>query len=300
MWQNIISDDTVFTIQEEAELQPYFDRNEIVFLLTYPEGDNSSNRPDIVKQFYKVAEDLKLSCYFALREVKLDSVIADETKKTFPTLKKMESKRTSLVYDITPQTTPSDIVDFTERHNHLLLTPLDRSNFRRLGRTGKPLIIAIVNPIQDEERSEAVLDALDDAVTDIEEADHVNTETIHNFIFGHMDGVRYRMFLSRYRATPPCILVIDLSTEHTPGEAGGGGYYVDYDVSPDSIRSVVEKTILRELHFKEILSLDLSFFGRIKKKLNDYYPWSLLCWFPILMILLTLMVPKPEDKWKKE
>lgn len=219
---------------------------------------------------------------------------------SIPVLKKMESNRTSLVLTITPLTTASDILDFTERHNHLMLTPLDKTNFKRLGRTGKPLVIAIVNPFRDEEAAEAMVDAMDDAVTDIEAADHIDTETMHNFIFGHMDGLKYRMFLSRYRATPPCILVIDLSSEHTPGEAGGGGFYVEYDVSTESIRNVVEKTILGELYFREIVSLDLNFFGRLKKKMNDYYPWSLFCLFPFLMMMLSYLVPKPEDKWKKE
>lgn len=286
------ADETTFTIQDEAELQPLFERNEIVFLLTYPYGDSSSNRPEIEQQFREVAVDLRLSCSFALLETK--------DTEGLPVLKKMESNRTALVLDITPNTTASDVVDFTERHNHLLLTPLDKTNFKRLGRTGKPLVIAIVNPARDEEAAETIVDIMDDAVTDIEAADHIDTETMHNFIFGHMDGLKYRMFLSRYRATPPCILVIDLSSDHTPGEAGGGGYHVEYDVSAESIHRVVEKTILGELHFKEIVSLDLSFFGRIKKKVDDYYPWSLFCLLPLVMVVLSALVPKPDDKWKKE
>lgn len=290
-------DETVFVIQDESELQPYFDRNELVFLLSYPVGDTSANRAEIEQQFRQVAEDLKLSCSFAMLETspQLSSGLAPS-----PVLKKMESKRISLELPLSPSSTAKDVLDFTERHNHLLLTPLDKTNFKRLGRTGKPLIIAITNPFRDEAAAEAMLEAMDDAVTDIEAADHIDVETMHNFIFGHMDGLKYRMFLSRYRATPPSILVIDLSSDHTPGEAGGGGYYVEYDVSAESIRNVVEKTILGELHFKEIISLDLNFFGRIKKKMNDYYPWSLLCFFPLIMMLVTFLVPKPDDKWKKE
>jgi hypothetical protein len=284
-----IVDKYVFAIQDESELQPYFDRKELVFLLSYPVEDTSPNRPSIEQTFRQVAADLKLSCSFALMESSSAAV-----------LKKMESNRTSLVLEIAPTTTPSDIVDFTERHNHLLLTPLDVTNFKRLGRTGKPLIIAVVNPFRDEETSTAIVELLDDAVTDIEEADHIDTETIHNFIFGHMDGLKYRMFLSRYRATPPCILVIDLSSDHTPGEVGGGGYHVQYDVSESSIRNVVEKTILGELYYKEILSHDVTFLDGIKKKMSDYFPWSLLCLFPIFMLLMSFLVPKPDDKWKRD
>lgn len=231
--------------------------------------------------------------------MEVNSVPSDD--RTPPSvLKKMESNRTALILNITSSTTALDIVDFTERHNHLLLTPLDKTNFKRLGRTGKPMIIAITNPFRDEEGSEALVDLLDDAVTDIEEADHIDTETLHNFIFGHMDGLKYRMFLSRYRATPLSLLVIDLLNDHTPGEAGGGGYYVTYDVSAESVHSVVEKAIRGDLNYREIMSFDLTFFDRIKKKIYDYYPMSLLCLLPLVMVVLSTLVPKPDDKWKKD
>ena len=281
----------ILHIHDETELQPLFDDHEIVFLLSFPTGYQSPNWKSILEQFYAVANDLKLSCSFA--QIESPSI-------PFPSLKKMESRRISLLFEISETTAPSEIVEFTEKHNHMLLTPLDRGNFRRLGRTGKPLIIAITNPIQDEDGSAEMIQALDDAVAGIEQAEHISPETLHNYIFGHMDGLRYRMFLSRYRATPPSILVIDLSSDHTPNEAGGGGYFVEYDVSEESIRNVVQKTILGELYFKEVPSLDQTFFGRIEKKIKDYYPWSLLCLFPVFMICVTIFVPNPDDKWKKD
>ena len=292
-----IVDVHIISIQDELELEPIFARDELVFVLAYPSNDDSPNRAEIEQQFRQVAQDLKLSCSFAVMELKPET---GSGASSIPVLKKMESNRTSLILEITPSTTALDIVDFTERHNHLLLTPMDKTNFRRLGRTGKPMVIAITNPFRDEDGSEALIDLLDDAISDVEEADHIDTETLHNFVFGHMDGLKYRMFLSRYRATPPSILVIDLSNDHTPGEAGGGGYYVEYDVSEESVRSVVEKAILGELYYKEILSLDLTFFGRIKKKVDDYYPYSLMCLLPVVLGGVSILFPKPEDKWKKE
>lgn len=200
-------------------------------------------------------------------------------------LQKIEVNRNPLTLQILDgqKIGTSEMVDFVERHNHLLVNSLDKSNFRRLGRTGKPLIIAIVD--YSTEQSRALIEYLDEA------ASLLSMEESHEFVFGHMDGVRFTHYLERYRVSPNALLVLDLSIN---------GYYVLGTWSKETVVETVKGAQLKNLKYIELEPVDLGILGRAMWKLKYYYPWSLLSVLPAVFLILSFLFPHPNSIKQKK
>lgn len=226
---------------------------------------------EIVQFFFEIAEHMKIHANFIIYE--RDGPLL---------LQKIELNRNPLTLEINQSSLSiekKEIEEFIERHNHLLVTPLDKSNMRRLGRTGKPLIIAIIK--ENHEESNNLLSYLDQAASSIE------INEAHNFIFGHMNGVKYRHYLERYKgANPVSLLILDLSVN---------GYYVLNKINEENVKNIVLKSITKDLPWIELEPTDLNFFQKIQWKLKQYYPWSILCILPFIFLILSFCFPHPNS-----
>lgn len=253
----------------EVELKEYLNEIKYAFVLSISPSMKYSH--EIHQFFIEIAEHMKIHANFIIFE------------RNGPLLlQKLEVNRNPLtlqIHETSLSVEKKEIEDFIERHNHLLVTPLDKTNMRRLGRTGKPLIIAITK--EDHEQSNNLLSYLDQAASILE------IDEAHKFIFGHMNGIKYRHYLERYRgATPPSLLVLDLSVN---------GYYVLKKTDSDNVKDTVLKAISKDLPWIELEPTGLTFIEKIQWKLKQYYPWSLLCILPFIFLILSYCFPHPNS-----
>jgi hypothetical protein len=265
----------VKTLSDKAELDSYLEDIHFAFVLSIDPSMSGSS--EIHSFFLELAEEHKMHANFILFE------------RPGPLqLQKLEVNRNPLTLRINnPEllVEKREIEEFIEHHNHLLVTPLDKSNLRRLGRTGKPLIVAIVR--ENHTASNALLSLLEESVAALE------IEVAHQFVIGFMNGEKYATYLERYRGalSPPSLLVLDLSVN---------GYYVLREITRDSVQETLTSAITKSLPWKEVDPVGLGLLERIRWKLKQYYPWSLLCCLPVLFFLLSYLFPHPNSLKEKK
>lgn len=268
------TDASVKIVSSEAELNDHLQDVTFAFVLSIDPSmkDNSA----LHDYFIELADEHKMHGNFIIYMRPGDL-----------RLQKLEVNRNPLTLQI-PSTDllleKQQIGQFIEHHNHLLVTPLDKSNLRRLGRTGKPLIIAIVK--DDHSASNNLLSNLEEVVADLD------IEIAHRFVIGYMNGDKYATYLERYRGalSPPSLLVLDLSVN---------GYYVTKTLTKEKIKETVDQAITKTLSYVEVDPVDLSFFKKIQWKLKQYYPWSLLCCLPLVFFCLSFLFPHPNSVKEK-
>jgi thiol-disulfide isomerase/thioredoxin len=265
-----LSDASVKTVYSQTELDSYLKDMNFAFVLSIDPSLKDSS--EIHRYFVELANDHKMQANFVLHE------------RPGPLLlQKMEINRNPFTLQVESNelvVEKREIEKFIEHHNHLLVTPLDKSNMRRLGRTGKPLIIAIIQ--ENQNSSNTLLSLLEEAVSSLE------IEIAHQFVVGFMNGEKYATYLERYRGalSPPSLLVIDLSVN---------GYYVSRKITKDSVQDTVTNAISKSLPWVEVDPVGLGLIEKARWKFNQYYPWSLLCCLPLLFFLLSFLFPHPSS-----
>ena len=164
-----------------------------------------------------------------------------------------------------------------------LVSRLDNSNFKALGDLGLVMIIAVVDYNQKEESK-----ALIDKVTTT--ANQLTANVQDKIVFGHVDGVKWRKFMSLYDAKPNTILILHLIDDaHIT--------LSDKEASLDNLNEIAHR-----IHDDTLLlnkAVPRGFFAKTWRKLVDYFPASLLCFVPIVMIIMSFTVSTRADKEKK-
>lgn len=244
-----------------------------MFVLSY-----DPSRPDDLSaatEFSLAADTLKLEACFATSHVSAAPAVLYKHE--------MGRKVFSMPLD-GAEVSAAEMISFVELHNHLLVNPIDKSNFRTLGRTGKPLVLAVVDYSQDSTSELIVM--LDEAASELD------AHVAHSVVFGHMDGIRWKNFLRKFGASVPSILVMDLSVN--------GFYVVKSPQDLGAVKRVVAGALSKELEYEEVESHDLTLSQRVVKKMQRYYPWSVLvCMLPVVFAVSTFMFPHPASASKK-
>lgn len=252
----------------------------VVFVFSYDPSDPQAL--GLYERFSRAADSLKLEATFAAIS------IANQA----PALLKYELNRKVFSMNLSGRdgaesVSTDEFVHFVETHNHLLLNPIDKHNFRALGRTGKPLVIAVVDYAQ-EDVTAGLIVHLDEIASELD------SHIAHSIVFGHMDGIKWRRYLAKFGVTVPGIFVMDLSVN---------GYYVTSKKDPldaESIRAVVSGAVQKSLSYLEVESHDTTLTQRIVRKLQRYYPWSvILCALPLVFIVSSCLFPHPSSVQKK-
>jgi hypothetical protein len=268
------SDVSVKTVFTHIELNSYLKDINFAFVLSIDPSTKDSS--EIHRYFLELADDHKMQANFVLHE------------RPGPLLlQKLEVNRNPLSLFVDTENLiveKREIEQFIEHHNHLLVTPLDKSNMRRLGRTGKPLIVAIIQ--ENQNSSNTLLSLLEESVSALD------IDIAHQFVVGFMNGEKYANYLERYRGalSPPSLLVIDLSVN---------GYYVTRKITKESIQATVSNAISKELPWIEVDPVGLGLIEKVRWKLTQYYPWSLLCCLPLLFFFLSFLFPHPSSVKQK-
>ena len=176
-----------------------------------------------------------------------------------------------------------EIDEFIISNNRPLVSRLDNSNFKALGDLGLVMIIAVVDYNQKEESK-----ALIDKVTTT--ANQLTANVQDKIVFGHVDGVKWRKFMSLYDAKPNTILILHLIDDAHITLSGK-------EASLDNLNEIAHR-----IHDDTLLlnkAVPRGFFAKTWRKLVDYFPASLLCFVPIVMIIMSFTVSTRADKEKK-
>lgn len=253
----------------------------VIFLFTYEGGDFPAS-------FAKVAKQMQAEATFA--------AVQTVTGGTGPSLAKLESGKK--VRYMVPAPNPAAaaeslavkaIEEFVKDHNRPLLSALDSHNFKLLGSLNRMMVIAIVD-YMDAAASQRLIRELEATASAmaLDEADR--------FVFGHLDGVQWKLFAKQYDASVNSLLLLDLGKDIYHTTIGTTAT----ELTSASIAALLASVAAGSVTMKKVPTK--GFFTDMQKKLADYYPYSLLCLVPVVLVLLSFFIQYPDDtkKSKKE
>ena len=256
----------------EEGMQKLFATSSVVFLFTY-QGDQ------FPESFTKIAMQMQADATFAAIKGSAPSLAKLEQGKKIKYMVQALSSGINAPDEGIPK-----IEDFIKNNNYPLVSSLDSHNFKHLGSLNKLMVIAIVD-YKDTTASKKMINELDAA------ASAMSLSDTDKFIFGHLDGVQWKMFAKQYDAAVTSLLLLDLAKDvyHTTA--------ANTDTR-EAISAILTSYLDGSAIMKKVPTK--GFFTDIQKKLTDYYPYSLLCLVPIALIILSLLVQYPDDTKKSK
>ena len=112
-------------------------------------------------------------------------------------------------------------------------------------------------------------------------------------LFGHLDGKLWNKFASNHNATPPAVLLLNPEAHMH--------YALREELTIKGISSFLKRVLQGEVQMVSSRSINEGILDKIKRKLKEHYPWSLLCIVPLLLYCLWALAPYPDtDKEKAE
>jgi hypothetical protein len=169
------------------------------------------------------------------------------------------------------------IENFITLNNRALVTKFDNSNFKKLGSLGLVMMIGVVDYSKTEQSFSLI-----EKISKI--AKSSNPEILDKIIFGHVDGVKWRKFLSHYNTKTNMILILNLTSDtyrvYDADISLEELHKLSYEISNDSLELIKAK--------------EKGFLEKVTNKLNDYYPWSLLCLLPFVLIICSYSINVPK------
>ena len=274
-------------LESEANLKDLLNTSPVVFVLrttTTTGSSGSSSSREIPSLFQAVAKQNQAQATFAVIQSSGGMALSFSKVEGGKHTKYMNID--GIDWGNTANNDMDRLGDFVKGNNYPLVASLDSHNFKHLGSLKRTMVIAVVD-YKDAGQSKKLLDDLDAAATTLP------LEQAENFVFGHLDGVQWKGFVKQYEAKVPALLLLDIAKEkyHTT--------LCDKDFSADSITSILAGLTSGNVTMKATPSK--GFLQDIKKKLVDYYPYSLLCLLPIVLIIVSMLLYYPdESKAKKE
>lgn len=180
-----------------------------------------------------------------------------------------------------------EIEYFITSNNFELITKFDNHNFKRLGHLNRTMVVLVNDKLNKEEEFYLSMKLYEKSILSLS----ISADAL---VFGYLDATRWRSFLKKYQAErSPCVLFLDLVKEkyHTVHVAL---------VNENSIHDAIVSFINGE--FKELMKSPFSpNYGQIiLKKMNDFYPWSLLAGVPIILLIINFFMPMPDKKKPKK
>ena len=257
-------------LDSARDIARIYGRSRIVFLLT--EGRDISSRPDVKTAFYEAAA--------AMRTIGTFVVTVSQDPEAETTISKHEVGRNPRVMNYNDTSlTVHDVKTFVERNLYPLVAKLDSESFVGMTKIGVQMVVAVVNYTSEETTS--FLQSFEAAVSSLSDLD------ADRLLFGHLDGVKWAKFAASHGAKPPSLMVLDPAAhEH---------HSTNTDLTTEGVSALISRTLSGEIELETSVPADESIYGKMKRKLREHYPWSLLCLIPILMAMSWLLFPYPDD-----
>lgn len=280
---NKLSLPTYVTVNSIEELSSHYNSHPVIFLLTIKKssssngGTNDGKSDELVQLFEHVAMTYQSSSYFAIRYVDAVQAVDKDGKSLSYNFEKYEKDRKPIAMASTID--DSSIHAFVKYNNRELISLFDSHNFKNLGSLDKVMIVGIYGGSY---TKQAMYTAIDTEISKLSLQDQ------DKFVFGVLDGVKWKRFLKQYIGAKVNTVMI-LNIVHDD-------YYIIKDT--DSIHESIDKYINGKIMLE--VAPTLYMYDRLLMKLQDSYPWSLLCFVPLLLLVVAVLFPNPNSKKKKE
>lgn len=274
----------------------------VTFVLSYNSLINDinyiKNKDFILDIFKNVTYILKQHCSFAI----LDSM-TEESMSIF----KYEPSRTSLKMIVKDwnQVTQQDMINFVERNNYPLINKFDNHNFKRLSDIQNKIIIMLVIENRNQMYADNHLEIFKHTIASL------STKDLDGYIFGYLDGIRFRSFIQMFHTLIPSILLIDHTLElhynyplstlilNTPTTTSttSNNNIEDNHMNTNQISSIILSIIHHPMGIQWKPNYELTLLRKITYKLIEYSPYSwLIILLPILCFIISYWTPYPKEK----
>lgn len=263
----------------------------VAFVLVHQRGDASAN--GVQTAFQKAATRLKQHASFAILPAEEGSELV---KAGGVSILKVEQGRSHIpMPNVNTDTDEDAIVSFVTDNNYPLVSKYDNHNFKRLSHLpGKYIVAAVV----DYKRSEtaAIITALEQAV-EPSVLSGAGPEVASHFVFGHLDGVKWRTFIKHHRTMIPAILVLDQASDlHQTFPLSVSAE--DLPTLNEQLASIV-LTLVHTVDDKDrwVASEAPGLLEKLSYRFKSYYPYSLLVvGLPVLFFVFAALTPYPKEK----
>jgi protein disulfide-isomerase-like protein len=268
----------------------------VTFVLVHKKGDSAVN--ELKSKFQHAASKLKQHASFAILAVDSDD---SELLATEPAvILKVEPGRAHVRLPNAMSATEGAIIGFVTHNNYPLVSKFDNHNFKRLSHIPGKYIVAAVVDYSHEAETKAILEALEHAISP-PVLSAAGADAGARFIFGHLDGVKWRTFVKHHRTMLPAILVLDQANDvHQTFPLSVSAK--DLPTLKEQVASVV-LTMVESVDDKDrwVASETPGLFEKLVYRFKSYYPYSLLALvLPVLFFVFAMLTPYPQEKKAKQ
>ena len=281
-----MSSPVVTEVSDLSELSKFYEIHPIAFALTLPVADYIES-DGWRSQFEVTAKQQHLHTSF---------VVLTSAEATSPSISKHENGRPAVFFakKTSLKISSTEIEEFVTQNNVPFMNKFDNHNFKKLGSLGNVLAIVAVDYAQESETAN-IIQSLDIAATSLPESER------DKLVFGHIDGVKWIKFLRQYdvEMTPTFLLLdVALDLHITVNLKNGGIDEHGNSILPATVASVLEDYFKGSINMKAMKPP--SMIQKAIKKMRSYYPWSILCIVPVMLMVLSFFLPYPEDGKQKK
>lgn len=183
-----MSDPVMTSVEDLGNDEDVYKGNLISFVMTIPTHLDENVQRTWEETFQEVAEHEYAHAKFVVYKT-------SNPDEKYPFIEKRERGRKPKEMDTQGLTSPqvAELRDFVKTHNFHLISEIDSHNFKKLGSLGKKMAMVLVD--YSDQRSAKVLEAFDKF------ADSLPDWDADKFVFGHVDGIKWRKFFKQYEAT---------------------------------------------------------------------------------------------------
>eukprot|EP00428_Durinskia_dybowskii_P071835 CAMPEP_0170404286 /NCGR_PEP_ID=MMETSP0117_2-20130122/26550_1 /TAXON_ID=400756 /ORGANISM="Durinskia baltica, Strain CSIRO CS-38" /LENGTH=429 /DNA_ID=CAMNT_0010661291 /DNA_START=13 /DNA_END=1302 /DNA_ORIENTATION=- len=287
----------------------------VSFVLVLSPAAADPEQVNIIRTTFKdVSVKLKQHASFGILEVDLvTDADSNLLSKYGPIalLKVEEGREPRQMPSLSDTTSFVDIEKIVEENNYPLISKYDNHNFKRLSHIpGKFLVCAVVDYNRPE--TATILTALEQVLAPA--TSKLSSEERERFIFGHLDGVKWRNFIKHHRTMVPALLILDQANDlHQtfPLSPSASTTAIASSASADTPTTLTLHDQMTAIMLEMVDSVNKKdnwktgdtpgLFEKLSYRFKSYYPYSLMVVaLPLLFFLGAMMTPFPEEKKGKK
>jgi thiol-disulfide isomerase/thioredoxin len=245
-------------------------------------GFDPRSSPEDMSQFQlifnQVARQQQASAYFVW-------LVPDQEERNYQFMHKIEANIRPKSYeshdvDITAMNTES-LTAWVKANNMKLVTELGPSNFGRIGKSGRPLALSVVD-FENEAQKKAIKDHM------ISYATSLSPKEMDKYYFGIIDGTKFAKFLEQFNvmeAENPQMVVVDVPTKTFWQNS-------TYKNMVEFVKAIDDGEI--EVHTAS-KPTKKGFLGKVESLFVDNFPYSIIVVLLFVFGLVFLLVPSGDD-----
>jgi hypothetical protein len=244
-----------------------------VAFLGYDSGSTEEAPSSLYQVFSQVARKKQASAYFLW----LDQ--PEGGGQPF-FIKRIESNVKVRMYEETGELTTEGLTKWVQEHNVPLIATLGPHNFQRIGNSGRPLVMSVLDT-ENEDQVKATRAHMADYISNTEEA------KADQYYYGIIDGKKWAKFLDQFRVVPeeiPQMIILNVPTKMFWQNS-------TYSNMFEFMKAVEDEVIMSDHSSPSGKKGSLAKFENIFMK---YFPYSLGVLLLLVVGIVICLVPSSE------